>query len=122
MVREGRDCALPRGEFSNCSKELAGARARDYAVFAPAVLEEAAAGDAVAVAIVREGAAYLDAMARKLLAHGPDRLSLLGGLAHLFIPWLAEDVASHLVTPQGQPDEGAVRFARISLLEDCPLA
>ena len=98
---------------------LAEARARDYAVFAPLVLAQAAAGDAVATAIVQDGSRYLDAMARNLLSAGTDKLALLGGLSHLFTPWLADDVAIHLVTPQGQPDEGAVRFARAELLERC---
>ncbi|GAB3274574.1 BadF/BadG/BcrA/BcrD ATPase family protein [Parahaliea aestuarii] len=91
---------------------MAGRSSRDYGALAPLVLSCAEAGDPVATAIIEEAAAYLNALARRLLSHGVSRFALLGGLGPKLAPWLAGDVQAALITAQGQPDEGALRFAR----------
>ncbi|WP_241505892.1 BadF/BadG/BcrA/BcrD ATPase family protein [Parahaliea mediterranea] len=91
---------------------MAGASSRDYGALAPLVLECADAGDPVAAAILADAAGYLDALARRLLSHGVSHFALLGGLGARLTNWLAADVQAALVTPRGQPDEGALRFAR----------
>lgn len=89
-----------------------GARQGDYAKFAIFVVDAADAGDAVAISIAKEGAAYMSAVARKLWATQPGRMSIIGGLAPRLIPWMEQDVASNLSSALFQPEFGAVYFAK----------
>lgn len=99
-------------------EKLAGAPSSLYGRLAPGVLQQARAGDAVAQAIVQEGADYLSALAEKLLAFQPPRLSILGGLGPIIKPWLKPAVADIIVDPLGQPEAGAIRFAQQSWLSE----
>jgi glucosamine kinase len=87
------------------------ARPRDFGEFAPAVIDSAAAGDPVAVELMREAASHADAVARSLVARGARRLALMGGLARAIEPQLARDTRSHLVTPKGDALDGALIIA-----------
>ena len=87
------------------------ARTRDYGALAPLVLDAAEQGDAVAVAIVRDGAAYLDDMAARMLADGANSFCLLGGLSGKIRQWMRADLTRHLVEPLQEPDFGALLFA-----------
>lgn len=89
-----------------------------YGRLAPAVLQQANAGDEVAQAIVQEGADYLSALGEKLLAFNPPRLSILGGLGPLLTPWLKPSVANAIVEPLDQPEAGAILFAREQWLSE----
>ncbi len=91
---------------------MAGAPSRDYAALAGLVLQAAHDGDTIALAIVREGAAYLDAVAEKLWQTGVSRLSLIGGLGQILLPWLSDATLARLSEPLRQPEFGAVYFAR----------
>jgi glucosamine kinase len=93
-------------------EKLARAPSALYGRLAPAVLQQANAGDEVAQAIVQEGADYLSALGEKLLAFHPPRLSILGGLGPLLMPWLRPNVASAIVEPLDQPEAGAILFAQ----------
>lgn len=92
--------------------KLFGARQGDYARFAFLVLDAADAGDAVATTIVREGAAYMSDIARKLWATQPGRMSMIGGLAERLIPWMEKEIANQLSPVLYQPEFGAVYFAK----------
>lgn len=85
---------------------------RGYAALAPLVFTTAREGDPVAEAIVREGAAYLSALARRLLDQKPPRLSMLGGLVPMLMPWLDPDVAGHVAPPLAPPEWGAAWLAQ----------
>lgn len=89
-----------------------GARQGDYAKFAVFVVDAADAGDAVAISIAKEGAAYMSAVARKLWATQPGRMSIIGGLAPRLIPWMEQDMATNLSPALFQPEFGAVYFAK----------
>lgn len=91
--------------------ENIGHGASQYAKLAPLVIDAARAHDAVALAIVRDGANYISQLARKLLSVRPPRLSLIGGIAPLLTPWLDEEVKEHLSPALEQPEMGAVRLA-----------
>jgi len=93
-------------------ERLSGAKSSDYARLAPLVLAAAEAGDAVARGIVQEGADYISALAQKLLAYHPSRLSMIGGLAEPLLPWLHSQVAGQLSAPLGPPEAGALLYAR----------
>jgi glucosamine kinase len=88
------------------------ARPRDYSAFAPLVFTAARSGDKHGLAIVRDAAAAVALMARALIAHGAERLSLIGGLAQPLRPYLVEDVVAHLVEPRADPVDGAIMMAR----------
>ena len=82
---------------------MADARPRDYGALAPLVLGAAEQDDPVALAIVREGAGYLDALARKLLHSGADNFCMLGGLAGRIQHWMSAEVVERMTPPRAQP-------------------
>jgi glucosamine kinase len=87
------------------------ARPRDFAALAPVIVDCAAANDPVAVELMRMAAGHVDALAGGLIALGARRLALMGGLAGAIGPWLAEATRRHLVTPDGDALDGALRLA-----------
>ncbi|MGI2257728.1 N-acetylglucosamine kinase [Shewanella sp. GXUN23E] len=91
---------------------LAGKSSSVYATLARSVLQCAAEGDQVAMAIVREGAAYISDMARALLAIKPPRFSMIGGLAEPLRPWLAADIACSISATLAPPEYGAALYAK----------
>jgi glucosamine kinase len=88
------------------------AKPRDFGSFAPAIVDHAAKGDPVAIGLMRIAGSHIDALATRLFAVGADRLSLVGGLGPAVLPWLGPGTASHLVEPDGDALEGALRLAR----------
>jgi len=55
-----------------------GASPREFGALAPLVIEQARAGDMVAIAILRAAAAHVDALAARLMALGVERIALVG--------------------------------------------
>lgn len=82
------------------------------AQFAALVFEAAEQGDLVATEILREGASYLDGLARRLTESNPPSLSFLGGLSNSLKPWLDTNVAKTLTPPKRSAIAGACYFAR----------
>lgn len=93
-------------------ERLGGARSCEFARLAPLVFDLAARGDAVADTILRDGAAYIDALALKLLDLKPPRLSMIGGVAASLLPRLRADIAAQICTPLEPPEAGSIHFAR----------
>ena len=89
----------------------AGARPRKFAGLAPAIVNHAAAQDPVAVELIRMAASHVDALAGRLVQLGAHRLALMGGLAGPIEPWLTQDTRGHLIRPQGDALDGALRLA-----------
>jgi glucosamine kinase len=85
---------------------------RDFATFAPAIVEHASANDPTAVELLRLAGGHIDALARRLVAFGVDRLSLAGSLAPAIEPWLEDATRQHLVAPLGDAVAGALQLAR----------
>jgi glucosamine kinase len=83
----------------------------EYARLAPLVFSAAATEDRIAVDIVRSGALYITALARRLWASQPPRMSLMGGLATALLPWLGEDIVARLSPALEEPEMGSVRLA-----------
>lgn len=109
-------------EFAACDaislvEKIINAESRHFAKLAPLVFEAAGHGDIVAIEIIREGAAYLSALACRLMEHKPPRLSILGGLSQLMLPWLSHDIQSFISLPMEVPESGAIYFAQQSLGE-----
>jgi glucosamine kinase len=93
-------------------EKIAGKKATYYAQLANLVFDAAEKGDDIALAIVHEGAEYINSMARTLLAKKPKRLSMIGGLTPRLKPWLAKEVQAELSEPISPPEVGSVLFAR----------
>ncbi|WP_049723737.1 N-acetylglucosamine kinase [Gilvimarinus polysaccharolyticus] len=93
-------------------ERLNGAKSSDYAKLAPLVFAAAEQGDEVALRIIREGADYLTAMARRLWSSNPPRMSMLGGVSQRIVDWMDKDIAQRMSVPLRQPEFGAVRYAR----------
>jgi glucosamine kinase len=91
---------------------MTSAKPNDYARLARWVFAAADNGDHVAQGILRDSADYLSALADKLLQTGAPRFSFIGGISAQLTPWLTPAVASRLSEPLGQPEEGAIYFAR----------
>lgn len=85
---------------------------KDFAAFAPEIIEQASANDPIAVELLRIAGGHIDALARVLVDVGVDRLSLVGGLAESIEPWLADATRRHLVAPRGDAVAGALQLAR----------
>jgi glucosamine kinase len=90
----------------------AGASPREFGALAPLVIEQARAGDAVGIEIMRAAAAHVDALAARLLAVGVERIALVGGLADHMRAWLANSTQARLVPSAGDALDGALQLAR----------
>jgi glucosamine kinase len=84
---------------------------RDFGSLAPAVVDNAQRGDAVAGELMRRAAAHIDRLAARMTAMGVQRLALVGGLAGAMEPWLADATRHDLVPPAGDALDGALRLA-----------
>jgi len=91
---------------------MTGASPKDFAAFAPEIVEHALANDPVAVELLRLAGGHVDALAQRLIEFGVDRLSLVGGLAAPIEPWLVDSTRHHLVAPRGDAVAGALQLAR----------
>jgi glucosamine kinase len=93
-------------------ESVASQKATFYAQQANLVFDAAEQGDKVALAIVTEGAEYINSIARTLTAKNPPRLSMLGGLTPRLKSWLADNIKESLEEPLHAPEVGSVFFAR----------
>ncbi|HWB51470.1 MAG TPA: BadF/BadG/BcrA/BcrD ATPase family protein [Stellaceae bacterium] len=90
-----------------------------YAALAPLVVDHAGRGDAAAIALMRDGAAHIDALAARLSRLGVPRIALVGGLAASVRPHLAAVTQSRLVPPLADALAGALRIAaRVTPVQD----
>lgn len=96
---------------------VAGKKATFYAQLANLVFDAAEQGDKIALAIVEEGAEYINYLAINLMNRQPARISMLGGLTVRLKPWLATDIQAQLSEPLSSPEVGAVLFAKHKLAE-----
>lgn len=94
---------------------IAGKAATYFAQLANIVFDAAEQGDKVALAIVVEGADYINSMARILWTKKPPRMSMIGGLTPRLKPWLDKTLQAQLSAPLHAPEFGSVLFARQAL-------
>ncbi|PCH95970.1 MAG: ATPase [Gammaproteobacteria bacterium] len=97
---------------------IAGKAATFYAQLANLVFDAAEQGDKLALAIVAEGAEYINSIARALWARNPPRMSMIGGLTPRLKPWLDKDLQQQLSEPLNSPEVGSVLFARKELAKN----
>jgi len=94
---------------------IAGKPAAFYAQMANLVFDSAEEGDELALAIVAEGADYINHVARQLLKQNPPNLALIGGLTPRIKPWLDESIKEQLIEPMNPPEVGSVIYAKQQL-------
>lgn len=94
---------------------IAGKAATYYAQLANLVFDAAEQGDKVALAIISEGAQYINSIASILWARNPPRMSMIGGLTPRLKPWLKKEIQGQLSEPLNPPEVGSVLFARQEL-------
>lgn len=83
----------------------------DYAAHAPRVVVAAQQGDPVARRLMQEGADWIEHCLQTLGAAPGEPLCLTGGMGPHYAPYLAESRTAGLMTPQGNPLDGAVLLA-----------
>ncbi|MEI3854268.1 MULTISPECIES: N-acetylglucosamine kinase [Ensifer] len=102
-------------EFNNDARDVVDfarlAKPGEFGRYAPRVFEGAAAGDPVAVRILKAAALTVDEALDVVVARGCERLCLLGGLAPLYRPWLAERHQALLVEAEADALTGSVALA-----------
>ncbi|RDE05819.1 BadF/BadG/BcrA/BcrD ATPase family protein [Sphingomonas aracearum] len=84
---------------------------RDYAAFAPLVVEYAEAGDAIARSIVEDAALHIERFIETIFERGAPACALAGGLAPRMKPWLRARTVARLREPLGDPLDGALLLA-----------
>lgn len=87
------------------------ATARDYAAFAPLVMDYAETGDTIARSIVEDAALHIERFIETIFERGAPRCALAGGLAPRMKVWLRARTVERLSEPQGDPLEGALLLA-----------
>jgi glucosamine kinase len=96
-------------------EKINGQKSRFFAQLAGLVFDAANQGDQVALDIIKDGAEYISGLARKLLQTEPHRISIIGGLAPLLMPYLDGEVIEALSAPLAPPEVGAVYFAQAQM-------
>ena len=84
---------------------------RDYAAFAPMVLDYAERNDEIARSIVEDAAKHVERFIETIVAKGAPRCALAGGVAARLAPWLRDRTAARLCEPVGDPLYGALLLA-----------
>lgn len=90
----------------------------EFGRFAPRVFAAAAEGDAAGLDIVAKAATGVDLAFDRLVADGATRIALLGGLAPLYPPYIAERHQRLLVQPRDNALAGAVALAQRRFVVD----
>lgn len=106
-----QDALKAMGSTSAIVAFAATATPRDFARFAPDIVNAAKAGDDVAVALMTQGTHYIEEMLSHLGWREGERICLLGGLANHYIPYLSDAITAHLSEPNGSALDGALRLA-----------
>jgi glucosamine kinase len=86
------------------------AKPKDYAAFAPLVLNAAGAGDAQAKHILQHAGAELSKIALALCANRHLRWCFMGGLSQPLAPFLSAEASALRVAPKGDAIDGALRL------------
>jgi glucosamine kinase len=93
------------------------AKPAGYSAFMPLVFERAAAGDAVALTIIRAAAQAIDALIAATGALGATRVVLVGGMNPAITPYLADASRAVLRDPLYDDADGAILIAGGALPE-----
>lgn len=87
---------------------------KDYAAFAPLVMEYAEANDSIARSIVEDAASHIERFIETIFARGAARCALAGGLAPRIQPWLRARTVARISPAIADALDGALLLAGIS--------
>ncbi len=87
------------------------ARPGDYGAFAPRTLRCAVSGDPIALRIVASAARGVEALTRRVVALGAERVALVGGVGEALRPYLDPEIAALLTRPLYDATDGAILMA-----------
>ncbi|WP_082135340.1 BadF/BadG/BcrA/BcrD ATPase family protein [Puniceibacterium sp. IMCC21224] len=90
------------------------ARPVDFARLAPMVVAAAEAEDAVAVALLQDGAAYIERALLVLGWRAGEAFCLLGGVANAYAGYLGVEIQASLVEPEGRALDGRWFWRNVS--------
>jgi len=93
---------------------------RDYAAFAPMIMDYAEKNDPIARSIVEDAVKHIERFIETIFAKGAPRCALAGGLAQRLRPWLRERTAARLSEAKGDSLDGALILARSGYPADSP--
>lgn len=86
-----------------------------YGSLAPTVFELAAQQQPDAIELVTQASEYITKLSHKLLSLHPSRLSFIGGVATVLIPYLPAQLQSLIQPALASPEQGAILFAKSQL-------
>ncbi|MCA1490066.1 N-acetylglucosamine kinase [Sinorhizobium alkalisoli] len=102
-------------EFNNDPRDVVDfarlAKPGEFGRYAPRVFDHAGSGDPVATRLLKAAATTVDEALDVVVARGARTICLLGGLAPLYRPWLAERHQPHFVEAEADALTGAVALA-----------
>lgn len=84
---------------------------RDYAAFAPLVMDRAEEDDPIARSIVENAASHIERFIEAIFERGAPRCALAGGLAPRMKRWLRQRTVERLSEAEGDPLDGALLLA-----------
>jgi glucosamine kinase len=84
---------------------------KDYAAFAPLVMDYAENNDAIARSIVEDAAQHIERFIETIFTRGAVRCALAGGLAMRIRPWLRARTVARLTDAISDPLDGALLLA-----------
>ena len=84
---------------------------KDYAAFAPLVMDYAENNDSIARSIVEDAALHIERFIETIFARGAVRCALAGGLAMRMKPWLRARTVARLTDAISDPLDGALLLA-----------
>ncbi len=85
---------------------------RDYAEFAPMIMDYAEKNDEIARSIVEDAVRHVERFIETIFEQGAPRCALAGGLSRRLRPWLRERTAAKLSEAKGDALDGALILAR----------
>lgn len=88
-----------------------GASPRDYATFAPLVMDHAERDDEIARSIVEDAALHIERFIEAIFASGAPACALVGGLSTRMRPWLRARTVARLSEARGDALDGALLLA-----------
>ncbi len=87
------------------------AKPGDFGKYAPRVFQYASEGDETARMLLERSAGYISETLDMLINQGAERISLLGGMAPLYVEWLPPHQQKLLVKPAADALTGALQLA-----------
>lgn len=84
---------------------------KDYAAFAPMIMDYAEKNDEIARSIVEDAVKHVERFIETIFEKGAPRCALAGGLSRRLRPWLRERTAAKLTESKGDSLDGALILA-----------